>query len=85
MFQSALGPSTFLSGTIPELPRLKRNLSISSNFSILNDMHFEATEDSLKTLLFHTQNGLQQFEKSLLKDQKEITVEELQDDAKFEI
>ena len=47
-------------------------------------MHFEAT-DSLKTLLFHTQNGLQQFEKSLLKDQKEITVEELQDDAKFEI
>ena len=30
-------------------------------------------------------NGLQQFEKSLLKDQKEIIVEELQDDAKFEI
>ena len=37
-------------------------------------------------LYFSThKNGLQQFEKSLLKDQKEITVEELQDDAKFEI
>ena len=37
-------------------------------------------------LYFSThKNGLQQFEKSLLKDQKEIIVEELQDDAKFEI
>ena len=45
MFQSALAPGTFFSWTTPELLRLKRNF----NFSILNDMYFEATEDPLKT------------------------------------
>ena len=45
MFQSALAPGTFFSWTTPELLRPKRNF----NFSILDDMYFEATEDPLKT------------------------------------
>ena len=59
-----------LSWTTPDSPRLKRNLGMSSNILIFNDMYFATTETHSKHYFSAHKNGLQQFEKSLLNNQE---------------